>query len=130
MTCFLKRFSRLSCDSPSLSVTVANPFTSFRLNPAQNLRNRYRKPGSFTHPRDDGRVVVTPVIGLRENIIAAFGPDVKVGLRCRISPAGLQIGQAGDQTGHFLLAALQKMIDPRQHVEHLGLREPVEKGTQ
>jgi hypothetical protein len=61
MTCFLKRFSRLSCDSPSRSVTVANPLTSFPLGLAHHLSIRYAKPGLFTHPRDDGRAVVTLV---------------------------------------------------------------------
>ncbi len=47
MTSFLKRFRRLSCDSPSLKDTVANTLTSFLLpdNEWQTICAEHRKPG-------------------------------------------------------------------------------------
>ncbi len=66
MTCFLKRFSKASCDSPSLKLTVAKALTSLQpthLNsPAP--RTGHRKPGSLTHLLDGSRADTDLAVGL------------------------------------------------------------------
>ena len=57
MTCFLKRFSKASCDSPSLRLTVANaltPLQSAHLD-RPTLRPGHTKPGFLTHLLDGSR---------------------------------------------------------------------------
>ena len=58
MTCFLKRLSRASCDSPSFKVTFVNTLTSFLRQDLTHLAIHMgrRKPGLFTHVPDDNRV--------------------------------------------------------------------------
>jgi hypothetical protein len=57
ITDFRKRLSRLSCDSPSRNVTVANTLTSFPL--LTGTCTGHGKPGSSTHAPDGSRVCTT-----------------------------------------------------------------------
>ena len=52
MTCFLKRLSKFSCDSPSLRVTVANTLTSFPRSNALYRAGRTQKDRP-AHPHLD-----------------------------------------------------------------------------
>jgi hypothetical protein len=58
MTCFLKRLSKASCDSPSFKVTFVNTLTSFLRQGLTHwaIHMGRRKPGLFTHVPDDNRV--------------------------------------------------------------------------
>ncbi len=58
MTCFLKRLSKASCDSPSFKVTDVNTLTSFlsQVLFRFTIHMGRRKPGLFTHVPDDNRV--------------------------------------------------------------------------
>jgi hypothetical protein len=83
MTDFLKRLSRASCDSPSLSVTDANTFTSF---PSSNLNqltiyiySGHKKTGLLAHNTLGGNracmtlaVDLSPFFALKTLMLGVF----------------------------------------------------------
>jgi hypothetical protein len=76
MTCFLKRLSRFSCDSPSFKTTVANLFTSFPIPESASVpAPRIEKPGASAQAREDCRVCT--VLALNSALFCIPAPDAQ-----------------------------------------------------